>query len=163
MFAFGQKIYQVMGCRVFFFDYPTPKCQVPHQKRAPVQIKSDGQGLVEFAIILPVLLLLVLGVLYLGNTIRQYNTMTNAADSSAFYASLGHDEMAVLGYASLRLTEGLLNPAEVEMSVSPETYTYGDIVTVTITKTMSINAFVWSAEFPMVSQASEVVQKEVAP
>jgi hypothetical protein len=89
--------------------------------------------------------------------------MTNAADSSAFYASLGHDEAAVLDYAALRLSEGLLDPAEVEMRISPETYTYGDIVTVTITKTMSIDALMWSAEFPMVSQASEVVQKEVAP
>ena len=124
---------------------------------------NQGQGLVEFAIILPILLLLVLGVLYIGNTIREYNTMTNAVDSSAFYASLGHDSTAVLDYAAQRLNQGLLDPAEVEMSVSPDAYSYGDIVTVTITKTMKINAFMWSAKFPMVSQASEVVQKEVEP
>jgi Flp pilus assembly protein TadG len=108
-------------------------------------------------------LLLGLGILYLGNAIRQYNTLTNAADSSAFYASLGHDSTAVLAYAGLRLSEGFVDPADVEMRVSPEIYTYGDIVTVTLTKTMTINAFMWSAEFPMVSQASEVVQREVAP
>jgi hypothetical protein len=138
-----------------------PKSKSPIRTLALV--RGDGQGLVEFAIILPILLLLALGVLYLGNTIRQYNAMTNAADSSAFYASLGHDETAVLDYADLRLSEGLMDPTDIEMSVSPDTYSYGDIVTVTLTKTMTINAFLWSAEFPMVSQASEVVQREIAP
>ena len=152
-----------MVCRAFSFGLPSPNPQVRSLRQKLFYLPASGQGLVEFAIILPVLLLLVLGVLYLGNTIREYNTMTNAADSSAFYASLGHDDTAVLDYASLRLTDGLLDPAAVEMSVSPASYTYGDIVTVTLTKTMTINAYLWSTEFPMVSQASEVVQKEVGP
>lgn len=122
---------------------------------------SAGQSLVEFAIVLPILLLIVLGGIGLGNVMRQTNAMNNAADAGAFYASLGHDQMEVQDYVRLRLSQELVNPDQVDLDVEPATYSYGDIVTVTITKTMSMNAVLWRADFPLVSQASEIVQKEV--
>lgn len=124
---------------------------------------QTGQGLVEFALVLPILLLVVLGFIGFGNVMRQINAMNNAADAGAFYASLGHDHTEVVDYVRLRLSQELVNPDRVELDVTPTTYSYGDIVTVTITRTMVIDAVFWEATFPIPVQASEIVQKEVGP
>lgn len=124
---------------------------------------QSGQGLVEFALVLPILLLVVLGFIGFGNVMRQINAMNNAADAGAFYASLGHNHAEVENYVRLRLSQELVDPDQVELDVSPTTYSYGDIVTVTITKTMVIEAILWEARFPIPVQASEIVQKEVGP
>ena len=42
-----------------------------------------GQTLVEFALIIPVLLLLVMGILDLGRAVAAYNSVSNAARSAA--------------------------------------------------------------------------------
>ena len=52
--------------------------------------KEQGQGLVEFSLVIPLILLFVLGFIAFANTFRQVNAMNNAADSGAFYASLVH-------------------------------------------------------------------------
>ncbi len=44
-----------------------------------VRHRSHGQGLVEFALILPVLLILLLGILDFGRAIYAYNTLSNAS------------------------------------------------------------------------------------
>lgn len=120
-----------------------------------------GQGLVEFAIVVPLLLLFILGFLALGNTFRQVNAMNNAADSGAFYASLGHPAADVTGHIEQRLDEQLVDPAEVEISIAPAGYSYGDPVTISITKTMRLNALLWQAEFDLPVHSTQIVQKEV--
>ena len=47
-----------------------------------------GQGLVELALFLPVLLVLVMGVIDFGRVYFAYVTITNAAREGAFYVSL---------------------------------------------------------------------------
>jgi hypothetical protein len=42
-----------------------------------------GQSLVEFALVLPILLLLLLGILDLGRAVAAYNSVSNAARSAA--------------------------------------------------------------------------------
>jgi Flp pilus assembly protein TadG len=49
--------------------------------------KSEGQGLIEFAILLPVLLLLIIGALDLGRVIQMHIVVTNAAREGAYYLS----------------------------------------------------------------------------
>lgn len=122
---------------------------------------QSGQGLVEFALVLPILLLVLLGGIAFGNLMRQVNAMNNAVDAGAFYASLGHNQAEVLDHVRLRLAEELVNPDEVEMSVTPETYSYGDVVTVTVTKTMVLDAVFWEARFPIPSRSTQIIQKEV--
>jgi len=46
---------------------------------------QDGQDLVEFAIVLPVLLLLILGIIEFGVLVLDYNTISNAAREGARY------------------------------------------------------------------------------
>ena len=55
---------------------------------------QDGQGLVEFALILPLLLLLVLGTVDLGMGFKTYIALTNAAREGARYISIHSTDQA---------------------------------------------------------------------
>lgn len=55
----------------------------PHLRR-----HQAGQNLVEFALVLPVLLMICLGILDLGRSFYTYIALTNAAREAARYAAL---------------------------------------------------------------------------
>jgi Flp pilus assembly protein TadG len=70
-------------------DGPPP----PDEKElAMIRSKSGehAQGLVEFAFVLPVLLLLVFGIIDFGNALKSYITTSSAAREAARYASIGN-------------------------------------------------------------------------
>jgi Flp pilus assembly protein TadG len=53
--------------------------------------RSRGQGLVEFAFVLPVFLILFMGVVDLGGVVFAYNSVTNAAREAARLAVVNQD------------------------------------------------------------------------
>ncbi|MHB9033943.1 MAG: TadE family protein [Anaerolineae bacterium] len=67
------------------------------------QVRSKGQELVEFALILPVLLALLLGIMELGVAVLNYNTMSNAAREAARKGVVTRDETSIKN-AGLGLT-----------------------------------------------------------
>ena len=70
---------------------------------------SRGQALVEFALILPILLILMLGILDFGRAIAAYNSVSNAARSGARVAIVTQD------------------PAAIEVAVESEGISLGDV------------------------------------
>ncbi|MDX1521613.1 MAG: TadE family protein, partial [Anaerolineae bacterium] len=54
-----------------------------------LRTRGKGQSLVEFALILPVLLMLLLGIIEGGRIIWAYVTVQNAAKNAARYAITG--------------------------------------------------------------------------
>lgn len=50
------------------------------------QARDEGQALIEFALLLPVILLLILGLLDLGRAVAQENTLAFAAREATRYA-----------------------------------------------------------------------------
>lgn len=122
---------------------------------------ETGQSLVEFALVIPLILLFILGFLAFANTFRQVTAMNNAADAGAFYASLGHSAAEVEQYVSQQLREQLVDPDQVNIAIQPPIYSYGDPVTIAITKTMQLNAVFWDATFPLPARATQIVQKQV--
>ena len=58
-----------------------------HSDHRPSRRLCAGQGLVEFALTLPLLLLIVIGTLDLGRIFFAYMTITNASREGAFYAT----------------------------------------------------------------------------
>jgi len=50
--------------------------------------RARGQSLVEFALVLPLLILILLGVFDLGRAFNAYIVITNAAREGAYYGSL---------------------------------------------------------------------------
>lgn len=49
--------------------------------------KASGQGVVEFALFLPILLLIIMGGLELGRVLQMHIVVTNAAREGAYYLS----------------------------------------------------------------------------
>lgn len=57
-------------------------------KRPRAATSSDGVALVEFALVMPVLILLLVGILDTGRAINAYVTISNASREGARYAAL---------------------------------------------------------------------------
>jgi len=64
--------------------------------RFPLRRSSEGgQSLVEFALVLPILLILLLGVLDFGRAVAAYNAVSNGARSGARVAVVDQNPAAV--------------------------------------------------------------------
>jgi len=75
--------------------------------KSRMRTRERGQDLVEFALILPLLLLLLLGIMEFAVVIFNYNTLANAAREGARAGVVpGANEGAVVA-AALQLTTGL--------------------------------------------------------
>jgi Flp pilus assembly protein TadG len=82
---------------------------LPSSGRAP-----SGQSLVEFALILPILLVLLMGILDFGRAVAAYNSVSNAARSAARVAVVDQNE-AVVDQAAIDEAFGLnLVPDDVD-------------------------------------------------
>ena len=57
------------------------------RKHLKIRKKEGAQGMVEFALILPILLLLVLGVIEMGRLLFFYSSITSASREGARYGS----------------------------------------------------------------------------
>ncbi|HUW95264.1 MAG TPA: TadE family protein, partial [Anaerolineae bacterium] len=58
--------------------------------------REDGQSLVEVAFMLPVLLLLAVGIVELGNALNAYNQTINAAREGVRFGSMGGSDNGVM-------------------------------------------------------------------
>jgi Flp pilus assembly protein TadG len=65
------------------------------RRRIAGRPKARGQGLVEFALVLPLFLLLVFGIMDLGLAVFSYNSITNAAREGARLAIVNQDATKV--------------------------------------------------------------------
>ncbi len=62
--------------------------------------RSRGQSLVEFAIILPVFILVLVGILDLGRAVYAYNTLNNAAREGSRLAIVDQTEADIQAFAA---------------------------------------------------------------
>jgi len=92
--------------------------------------EERGQALTEFALVLPVLVILVLGIVQLGITLNQYLTLTDAVRAGVRQASVsrGAEDPARAAADALRAAASDLDGVEVSVS---STWQSGAPVTVT--------------------------------
>jgi Flp pilus assembly protein TadG len=60
---------------------------------------SEGQSLVEFALVVPIFVLLLVGLFDIGRAVWNYNTVANSAREAARVAVVNQDEAAIRGAA----------------------------------------------------------------
>lgn len=116
------------------------RIQDPSLHRAHLQ-NERGQSLVEFAIILPVLLLIVVGTIDLGLGFKTYITLTNAAREGVRWISIhptdqtGARNRIEEETVRIGLTEGIFLEGGYEVSFAPNQsdYAAGENVTVSVT------------------------------
>jgi len=68
---------------------------------------ENGQDLVEYALIFPLLMLLLLGIMEFGIVVQAYDSIANAAREGARYGIVHPDNSPGIKAAALRSTMGL--------------------------------------------------------
>ena len=93
--------------------------------------RNRGQAIVEFALILPIFLLLVLGSMEFGLVFHQYQIVTSASREGARVATLGGTDAEVV--AAVNAAASTINSGALSTTISPATRVRGNSVTVTVT------------------------------
>lgn len=87
--------------------------------------RDRGQALVEFALILPLFVLLLVGILDLGRAVYAYNTLNNAARQGARLAVVDQTEAHIQDLAANHAVSLNVDPADVAVDFrslsSPDT------------------------------------------
>jgi Flp pilus assembly protein TadG len=95
------------------------------QQSPPVKNKALGQALIEFSLVLPIFLLLLLGMFNLGNIVIQYGLITTASrEASRYGAAIGNVNTDTLRYYDC---DGIRSTAIDIMG-----YAYNETTTITI-------------------------------
>lgn len=89
--------------------------------------KRRGQAMVEFALVLPLLLSLLVGIVDIGYLYNHQLILTNAAREGARMGTLGHDEAEVLDDVKSYLTDSGFTPmpadADIDVTIAGEQVT----------------------------------------
>ena len=104
--------------------------------------RSRGQAMVEFTLILPLLLLLILGIYQFGQTYADYIQVTNAARDGGRKALVSRSDASGVAdvVTTAKNSTWWLNKNQIGVTVSPsQPWTTGQNVTVTVTYPYSIN------------------------
>ena len=104
--------------------------------------RSRGQAMVEFTLILPLLLLLILGIYQFGQTYADYIQVTNAARDGGRKALVSRSDASGVAdvVSTAKNATWWLDKNQMGVSVSPsQPWTTGQNVTVTVTYPYSIN------------------------
>jgi Flp pilus assembly protein TadG len=107
-------------------------------------IRSEqGQTMAEFAVVLPILLLLVFAVAQFGITFNNYVTLTDAVRTGARVAAVSRQDPTRVSDTQQKVIQaGVgLNLTPGQVSVSSLTWQHGDDVQVTATYPYSISLF----------------------
>jgi Flp pilus assembly protein TadG len=111
--------------------------------RKRIQLRAErGQTMVEFAIVLPVLLLVVFAVIQFGILFSNFVALTDAVRAGARTASVSRLAPDPVGATVARVqgATGDLNPASLGVTVTSG-WQHGDDVTVAATYPYSISLF----------------------
>ena len=94
---------------------------------------QKGQSLVEFAIILPILLLLLFGIAEFGMMLNSYLTIQNVAKEGARLGIIGGSDIEII--ALIRTTSPNLTAADMNVTITPSQANRksGDTLQVTVT------------------------------
>lgn len=89
-------------------------------RRRSAAPRSRGQSLVEFALVLPLFLLLFMVVMDFGTAVFTYNSLTNAAREGARLAVVNQDSASVIQRAENQVSIGEINAPNVTIDFYQE-------------------------------------------
>ena len=115
-------------------------------------LNRRGQAIVEMALILPIFIVLLFGMLYLGMAMQNYITVTEAARAGARVAAVGGNDAAVV--AAIDNAAPNILPAQLVTTITGTAI--GGNATVTVAYKQPF--FVWN-----ISKADELQKVSTAP
>jgi Flp pilus assembly protein TadG len=102
---------------------------------------ENGQTMVEFALVLPVLLVVLFGILQFGITFKDYVSLTDAVRAGARTAAVSRFSADPVAETTARVKSAAdLTSSDVNVTVA-STWVHGDDVVVTAKYPYSINLF----------------------
>src|SRR5262245_1235700 len=78
--------------------------------------RAGGQSLVEFALVLPIFLLLFFAVVDLGSAVFTFNSLTNAAREGARLAIVNQDTASIIARAETQVSVAEINAPNVSIN-----------------------------------------------
>lgn len=121
------------------------------------QASNHGQTLVEFALVVPILLLVVFGIMEFGRVFYTYSALTNGAQEAARYGIIHPTDKAGIQNQVISTTIGLkVAPSNVIVSCNPCRSTYPITVTVSYTFTTAIPLI--TLDLPLKARASMCIE-----
>jgi hypothetical protein len=86
-----------------------------NRRRHPAGRRASGQGLVEFALVIPIFLLVLVAIFDLGRAVFAYNTLTNAAREGARIAIVNQYKPSIIAKAKQQTQVVELNDPSVQV------------------------------------------------
>ena len=113
---------------------------------------EDGQAITEFALILPILMALLLGIIQFGIIFNNYITLTDATRAGArkaavsrFLGDNGASAKTTVENSAQGLDQSVLDPT-INVTAAPDWNTPGNEVTVTARYPYSIKILGWTVK-----------------
>ncbi|WP_077623199.1 TadE/TadG family type IV pilus assembly protein [Sediminibacillus massiliensis] len=121
--------------------------------------KEDGQSLVEFALVLPLLLMLVVGVIDFGRVLYTHLNLELITQESVRKGGLGQGDAEIRSYAADRFNG---DDSKLNVAISPAegSRATGDYVTVTITYPESFMNILGDHAIPYKVETSSTIRVE---
>jgi Flp pilus assembly protein TadG len=116
---------------------------------ADVVRREDGQAITEFALILPVLVALLLGIIQFGIVFNNYLTITDAARAGARKAAVSRflGDNGAAAKTTAQNSAQQLNQTDLKVTVTSTNWNVpGSDVNVTVTYPYSINILGWTVK-----------------
>lgn len=119
---------------------------------------KKGQSIVEFALIVPLLLIFVMAIIEFGFMFNAYLTISNASREAARLGALGESNSAI--ELRVNTVSGQLDETRIDVTVSPVSRSRGDMLTVNVTYDYQlITPIISSMLSPFVNLESETVMR----
>lgn len=120
-----------------------------------------GQGMVELALTLPILILLVAGMMEFGQVIHQQLVVTEAAREGARSAAVGDSDAVIANV--VRSAASTIDQGNLQVTISPGVRVRGNAVTVMVSNPVQIITPLISSFFPanpFIVQATAIMRVE---
>ena len=108
--------------------------------------KKRGQAIVEFALILPVFILILLGIMEFGLVFHQYLVVTAASREGARVAALGGSDAETLTMVNTSAVS--INAGQLTTTITPANPVKAQTVSVQVTNPVTIRAPLIAQVFP---------------
>ena len=126
--------------------------------------KRKGQAIVEFALVLPLFLLMMFGIIYSGMMFHDYSTLSNIARASTREAavSAGEDYTEIVNFYKDKLKNGgLFTSFYIPVGDDPIVITQdGDVIQTTINMQLNVDGFFVDMILPKAFGVRYYMQKE---
>ncbi len=131
-------------------------------KRSKFSKSNLGQSLVEMAIILPILLMLILGMVEFGRVFSSFLVMENLSRNAARFGVVGHSDQEILDLIEAENPLLRMESLTIDISPSDSMRDRGDPLTVSLDYTIDIVTPIMSDflpnPFPLTTSCTMMVE-----